>query len=54
MLSTTVAVEFPRQDPSAFGAGLNTIAVRKGLVGIRKTYAGNMEIFGDGEPVEAV
>jgi CRP/FNR family transcriptional regulator, nitrogen fixation regulation protein len=37
---------------STFGPGLNTSAVRRGLIGIRKAYASNMEIFGDGEPAE--
>jgi CRP/FNR family nitrogen fixation transcriptional regulator len=52
MLGTSVAVQSPRQEFSTFGPGLNTSAVRRGLIGIRKAYASNMEIFGDGEPAE--
>jgi CRP/FNR family transcriptional regulator, nitrogen fixation regulation protein len=52
MLSTPVAVQSPHQELSKFGLGLNSIAVRRGVIGIRKRYASDMEIFGDGEPAE--
>ena len=42
----------PRGQLPNFGPGLNTIAVHRGLNGIRMAYASNMEIFGEGEPTE--
>jgi CRP/FNR family transcriptional regulator, nitrogen fixation regulation protein len=52
MLSTAVTAQSPREELSKTGPGLNTFAVDRGLIGIRKRYASNLEIFGDGEPAE--
>ena len=52
MLSTAVTTQSPHQELPKFVPGLNTFAVGRGLIGIRKRYTSNMEIFGDGEPVE--
>jgi CRP/FNR family nitrogen fixation transcriptional regulator len=52
MLSSPVTAQSPPQGLLKFGSGVNTFAVDRGLIGIRKRYAGNMEIFGDGEPAE--
>jgi hypothetical protein len=45
MLSTAVTAQSPREELPKFGPGLNTFAVDRGLIGIRKRYASNMEIF---------
>ena len=52
-LGTTVVTALsPRCELPKFGSGLNTTAIHGGLIGIRVSYASNMEIFGEGEPAE--
>ena len=52
-LGTTVVTALsPRCELPKFGSGLNTTAIHGGLIGIRMSYASNMEIFGEGEPAE--
>ena len=50
--ATVVTALSPRCELPEFGSGLNTVAVHRGLMGIRMSYASNMEIFGEGEPAE--
>ena len=50
--TTVVTALSPRCELPEFGSGLNTVAVHRGLMGIRMSYASNMEIFGEGEPAE--
>jgi CRP/FNR family transcriptional regulator, nitrogen fixation regulation protein len=50
--SKMVTAQSPRHELPKFGQGLNTIAVQRGLNGIRMAYASNTEIFGEGEPAE--
>ena len=50
--TTVVTALSPRCELPKSGSGLNTIAIHAGLIGIRMSYAGNMEIFGEGEPAE--
>ena len=52
MLNTAVTTQSPHQELPKFVPGLNTFAAGRGLIGIRKRYASNMEIFGEGEPAE--
>ena len=50
--TTVVTALSPRCELPKFGSGLNTTAIHGGLIGIRVSYASNMEIFGEGEPAE--
>ena len=50
--TTVVTALSPRCGLPKFGSGLNTNAIHFGLMGIRMSYANNMEIFGEGEPAE--
>jgi CRP/FNR family transcriptional regulator, nitrogen fixation regulation protein len=50
--ATVVTALSPRSELPKCGTGLNTIAAHRGLIGIRMSYASNMEIFGEGEPAE--
>ena len=50
--TTVVTALSPRCELPEFGSGLNTVAVDRGLLGIRMSYASNIEIFGEGEPAE--
>ena len=50
--TTVVTALSPRCELRKNGSGLNTIANHGGLIGIRMSYASNMEIFGEGEPAE--
>ena len=50
--TTVVTALSPRCELPKFGSGLNTTAIHGGLIGIRMSYASNMEIFGEGEPAE--
>ena len=52
LASKMVAAQSPCGQLPKCGPGLNTIAVHRGLNGIRMVYASNMEIFGEGEPAE--
>jgi CRP/FNR family nitrogen fixation transcriptional regulator len=52
LASKMVAAQSPGGQLPKLGPGLNTIAVHRGLNGIRMVYASNMEIFGEGEPAE--
>jgi len=52
MLNTVVAAQSLLRGPPSFEPGLVTTAVHKGLIGIRRFYTSNMEIFGEGEPAE--
>jgi CRP/FNR family transcriptional regulator, nitrogen fixation regulation protein len=49
--TTVVTALSPRCELPKSGSGLNT-AIYAGLIGIRMSYASNMEIFGEGEPAE--
>ena len=50
--TTVVTALSPRCEFRKAGSGFNTMAIHGGLIGIRMSYAGNMEIFGEGEPAE--
>jgi CRP-like cAMP-binding protein len=50
--STVVAAQSPRRELLKLGPGLNIVAGHGELIGIRMSYASNMEIFGEGEPAE--
>jgi len=52
LASKMVATQSPRSQLPKFEPGLNTIAMHRGLNGIRMVYASNLEIFGEGEPAE--